>query len=106
MIYWFGGYEIDDELFEVRKAGVPIPISPRVFDTVLFLVRNQHRVVTKDELLERVWAGIAVTDDALNQAIRKARRVLGDPRTIQTVRGRGYRFAAAACVSPPAENLS
>ena len=99
MVYFFGGYEIDEELFEIRRSGERIAVSPRVFDAVLFLLGNQHRVVTKHELLQAVWAGVRVSDDALNQAIRKARRLLGGPEAIQTVRGRGYRFVGEASVA-------
>lgn len=103
MVYFFGGYEIDDALFEVRRSGERISVSPRVFDAMLFLIRNQHRVVTKHELLQVVWAGVLVSDDALNQAIRKARRLLGGHQAIQTVRGRGYRFTGGASIAPPAQ---
>jgi len=85
-------------LFEVRWRGGPITIAPKAFDTLAFLIRNQHRVVTKPELLANVWKGSCVTDDALGNAIRKARQALAQVRsaeTIETVRGRGYRFKAA-----------
>jgi DNA-binding winged helix-turn-helix (wHTH) protein len=97
-VHVFGDLEVDEDLFELRARGRPLPVTPKVFDTVAFLVHNRHRVVTKDELRAAVWRGVVVTDDALQQVIRRARRLL-DPRAggaavIDTVRGRGYRFRA------------
>jgi transcriptional activator of cad operon len=95
MVYRFGQWEIDEELFELRLRGAPVSAAPKVFDTLLVLFTNRHRVVTKSELLALVWKGSVVTDDALSFTVRKARRILSeapDGGTIATVRGRGYRF--------------
>ena len=48
-------FEVDDALCEVRRAGVPIPLAPKEFDLLAYLVRNAERVVTKDELFARIW---------------------------------------------------
>lgn len=94
MLYLFDEFELDDDLFEIRRNGVKLPVSPKVFDTVALLIRNRHRVVTKAELITCVWRGSSVTEDAIVQAIRKARRLLfgASEPPIETVRGRGYRF--------------
>jgi DNA-binding winged helix-turn-helix (wHTH) protein len=98
VIHTFGNCEIDERLFEVRLHGNPTPVAPKVFDTLVYLVRNQDRVVTKSELLDAIWRSCVVGDDAVNQTVRRARRVLrsviGVALAIQTVRGRGYRFIA------------
>jgi DNA-binding winged helix-turn-helix (wHTH) protein len=94
MLHSFEDYEVDENLFEVRWRGQPLSVAPKVFDTLLVLIRNQHRVVTKRELLSTVWPETRVTDDALNQTIRRVRRLFSNcsQSPIQTVRGRGYRF--------------
>lgn len=94
----FGEFELDDELFELRRAGAVVPLGPRPFDLLAYLVRKRDVVVPKAELLHQVWQGAVVTEDSLPQAVRALRQALGDddekPRFIATVRGRGYRFVA------------
>src|SRR5262249_35914971 len=96
MRYAFGGFELDDSTFELRRAGQLVPLRPQALDVLFHLVRARDRVVTREELLEVVWAGVAVSGTALAQAIVAIRRALGDdgepPQFIQTVRARGYRF--------------
>jgi DNA-binding winged helix-turn-helix (wHTH) protein len=98
MLHQFWDYEVDENLFEVRWRGQPLSVAPKVFDILILLIRNQHRVVTKEELLGAVWPETRVTDDALNQAIRRARLLFSNrsPSPIRTVRGRGYRFSLGA----------
>jgi DNA-binding winged helix-turn-helix (wHTH) protein len=93
MIFAFGDCEVDDELYELRVRGTLIGIQPKAFDVLLYLLRHRDRVVLKEELLERVWHGVHVTDNALSQAIAGGRAGLGMEEAILTVRGRGYRFA-------------
>lgn len=96
MVYRFGAFELDDQLFELRKDGELVTLQPRVFDLLLFLVRRRDMVVTQAELLEHVWGGVVVTKAALAQAVMALRKALGDdgetPTFIETIRGRGYRF--------------
>jgi class 3 adenylate cyclase/DNA-binding winged helix-turn-helix (wHTH) protein/tetratricopeptide (TPR) repeat protein len=98
MIYVFGEYTFDTQLYELRRAGELIHLGPQVFDVLAYLVQHRQRVVPKQELFERLWPGQFVGDDALERCIRAARRALGDtrhvPQLIQTIRGRGYRFMA------------
>ncbi len=87
-------------------------VEPRVLDLIVYLAAQAPRVVTRDELLEKVWRGASVSDAALSRAVREARRALGDDgaaqRIIKTVHGRGYSFVAterradAAPARPPA----
>ena len=98
MIYAFAGYELDTSLFELRHAGRRVPLEPQVFDLLAYLVENSERVVTKDELFERLWPEGYVTDATLNSRIMAARKAVGDSgreqRFIRTLQRRGYRFIA------------
>jgi class 3 adenylate cyclase/DNA-binding winged helix-turn-helix (wHTH) protein len=105
MIYVFGAYTFDIQLYELLRAGELIPLGPQVFNVLAYLVQHRQRVVPKQELFERLWPGQFVGDDALERCIRAARRALGDtgqaPQLIQTIRGRGYRFLAPVEVRRP-----
>lgn len=94
----FDHFELDERLYELRAAGKPVPVQPKVFDLLVYLVRRGDRAVTKTELLEVLWPEVDVGETALTQAVLSARKALGDDgerqRFIATVRGRGYRFVA------------
>ena len=81
-----------------RRGGDAIPLRPRVFDTLLFLVEHSGTVLDKERLMEAVWPDSIVEENNLSQNISTLRRLLGEPpgsgRFIVTVPGRGYRFAA------------
>lgn len=99
MVIIVGDIEIDDEQFEVRRGETVLPSTPKVFDALLVLARNHPRVVTKRELLATVWAGAAVSDDAIQYIVRQARDLIGGASrqglTIRTVRGRGYQLCTS-----------
>lgn len=94
----FGDYELDLARFELRRGGVRVRVQPKVLDLLVYLLRNRERVVPKEELLDAVWEGVAVSETALTHAVKEARRAVRDDGSrqtvIQTVRGRGYRFVA------------
>ena len=96
MILTFGNCEIDCDMLELRRDGVSIHIEPQVFDVLAYLVRHRDHVVSKDELIQAVWDGRVVSDDAVTSRINAARRAIGDTgkeqRFIQTVPRRGFRF--------------
>ncbi len=98
MIFAFGEFEVDVRLCVLRRGAEAIPVQPKVFDTLRYLIEHRDRVVSKAELLEAVWDGQRLSGVAVPWSIRHARRVLGqagdEKRPIETVRGRGYRFAA------------
>jgi DNA-binding winged helix-turn-helix (wHTH) protein len=104
-IYVFGAYELDLQRYELRRAGEPLPLEPKVFDVLTYLVRHGDSLVSKDELLEHVWCGANVGEAALVRCIVAARKAIGDrpetPRIIQTIRGRGYRFLAPVTIAAP-----
>ncbi|NUO48878.1 MAG: FHA domain-containing protein [Polyangiaceae bacterium] len=91
---------MDEARFELRLRGRAVAVQPKVLDLVLYLAKNRDRVVTKDELLDTVWKGIAVTEASLSQAVSLARRALDDSpeeqHTLRTVRSRGLQFVAEA----------
>jgi DNA-binding winged helix-turn-helix (wHTH) protein/class 3 adenylate cyclase/tetratricopeptide (TPR) repeat protein len=99
MLYRFQDYQLDPQRYELRQAGQPLKIEPKVFDVLLYLLQHRDRVVSKDELLDHVWPQQFISEATLNSCIMATRRAVGDSgRTqgiIQTVYGRGYRFIAA-----------
>lgn len=98
MIYRFGIFELDSSVFELRKSGMPTSVEPQVFNLLRFLIDNRERVVSRDEVIDVVWEGRIVSEATLSSRIFTLRQVLGDTgeaqETIQTVRGRGFRFLA------------
>ena len=98
MHYVFGAYHLDPQRYERHHAGVLVPLRPKVFQVLAYLVAQHDRVVGKEELLEALWPGQFVGDVGLNTYIMEARKALGDRRPphqyIHTVRGQGYRFVA------------
>jgi DNA-binding winged helix-turn-helix (wHTH) protein/tetratricopeptide (TPR) repeat protein len=99
MIYIFGAYELDTGLYQLRQMGQPLKVEPKVFDLLLYLVQRRDSVVSKDDLLEHLWPNQYISEATLSGCVMAARKAVGDSgqtqRTIQTVRGRGYRFVAA-----------
>jgi DNA-binding winged helix-turn-helix (wHTH) protein len=83
----------------VRYSSHVVKLEPQVFDVLAYLIQHRHRVVTKDELVEHVWAGRLVSEATVTSWMMAARRAVGDrgreQRVIQTLHGRGYRFIAA-----------
>jgi DNA-binding winged helix-turn-helix (wHTH) protein/pimeloyl-ACP methyl ester carboxylesterase len=104
MVYVFGDCELDSERRDLRRHGTAVHVEPQVFDVLQYLVRNGDRVVTKDELLQAVWNGRAVSDDALTSRIGAARRAIGDTgeqqRLIRTLPRRGFRFVGEVRQEP------
>jgi TolB-like protein/tetratricopeptide (TPR) repeat protein len=103
MTYRFGEWELDPELYELRRGGSPEKVEPRVFDLLLFLVRNAGRVVSRDEIVEAVWDGRVVSEATISTCLKGARQALGDDgrnqRFIKTVHGRGFRFVGEVAES-------
>ena len=105
MIYGFLGMELDEERFELRRQGQPVRLEPRALDVLFYLVRNRERVVSKEQLIEKVWGVKFVSESALHHSVRKVREALGettDQEVIRTVHGRGFRFVAPLDAAVPA----
>ena len=94
---WFGSVEVDPEAREVRKGGEPVRLTFKEFDLLQTLMSNPRRVLTRDELMDRVWGyRAALETGTLSVHMRRLRKKLEDdpakPRYLQTVWGLGYRF--------------
>ncbi|MEM8984183.1 MAG: tetratricopeptide repeat protein [Pseudomonadota bacterium] len=94
----FGQFELDAAVRELRRDGELVPLEPRVFDLLCYLVDQRHRAVTKDDIQAAIWRGVIVSETALTRAIMKARRAIDDSAdqqaSIRTVHGHGYQFVA------------
>ena len=111
MTYRFESFELDTDRYELRRDGKPIAVEPQVFSVLTMLVENRHRMVPREEIIETVWSGRAVSDSVLSSRIKSARQALDDDgnaqRLIKTVHGQGFRFVgdvestAAAPASAP-----
>ena len=98
MVYLFNEFELDRSKVELRRNGVTVPVEPQVFALLLLLAENRERLVTRDEVIEKVWDGRIVSESALDSRIKSARRALGDSgkaqRFVRTIHGKGFRFVA------------
>lgn len=98
-LYQFGEFTLDVDRRALLRAGQPVVLAPKVFDTLLALVENGGRTVTREELLDRVWGRAAIEEGGLSRNISILRKTLGEQPDqhlyIVTVPGRGYQFAAA-----------
>lgn len=96
--YQFGEFRIETAKRLLLRSGEPVPLTPKVFDTLLHLVVHRDKVLKKNELMDAIWPDTAVEENNLNQNISILRRVLGESRGenryIMTIPGRGYRFIA------------
>src|SRR5512142_1721642 len=94
----FAGYRIDEERRLLLRDGEPVPRTSRVFDTLLALVKNSGRLLSKEELMREVWGSAHVEEGNLTVNISVLRKALEEKpdqhRFIVTVPGRGYRFIA------------
>lgn len=110
MNYTFANCELDTRLIELRRAGVPYPLEPQVFDLLRYLVEHPDRAVTKDEIFKEIWHGRIVSESALSSRIKSARQAIGDngrdQRMIKTLHGRGFRFVAPVLTSAPADDAT
>lgn len=94
----FGPFHVDRAAYRVTRDGRPVDLTPKLLDLLLLLADHAGTLVTKETLLDALWPGANVTDNALTQAVSELRQALGDsassPRYIKTVARRGYRFVA------------
>jgi len=96
-IYAFEDFRLDAADRVLLRNGEVLPLTPKVFDTLLYLVRHHGRVLGKDDLISAIWPDSFVTENNLSQNISTLRQLLGERRGVNhyivTVPGRGYRFA-------------
>jgi len=95
-VFRFADVEVREREFLLTKAGERIPVEPKAFRVLLYLLRNSGRLIPKEEIVASVWSDSAVSDNSLTRSIAQLRRVLGDdsrePLYILTVPTVGYRF--------------
>jgi DNA-binding winged helix-turn-helix (wHTH) protein/Tol biopolymer transport system component len=105
-VFRFDDVEVREREFSLIKAGKVLTVEPKAFRTLLFLLHNPQRLISKEELLNSVWGDAAVTEGSLTRCIWLLRSVLGDdirnPRYIETVATVGYRWVCKVEVSEDA----
>lgn len=98
VIYRFGNFELDTAKVELRAGGESRPLEPQVFALLALLVENRERLVSRDEIIEKVWDGRLVSEAAVASRVKSARHAVGDDgksqRCIRTIHGQGFRFVA------------
>ena len=103
MIYRFGTFELDTAKVELRAGGEVCSVEPQVFALLALLVENRERLVSKEELIEKVWDGRVVSEAAVASRIKSARKALCDDgktqHFIKTIHRQGFRFVADAKVA-------
>jgi adenylate cyclase len=102
MPFCFGDYSLDTERRELRCGTQLIALEPQVFDLLVHLLQNRHRVVTKEDLIDAVWGGRSISDSTLTSQITAARQAIGDSGTkqslIKTLPRKGIRFVGSVDV--------
>ncbi len=98
MIFRFDQFELDTGRFELRERGASQALEPQVLALLILLVEHRDRLVSKNEIFEKLWDGRVVTDSTLASRIKSVRQALGDSgkaqRFIRTIHGKGFRFVA------------
>ena len=97
-VYQFGEFELDAGEHQLLRRGAEVRLRPKAFDTLLCLVERHGHVVSKEELLDRVWSGTNVSEAVLTHCIAEVRHALEDearqPRYLRTLSLAGYKFIA------------
>jgi TolB-like protein len=96
LLYRFADFALDTDRRELRRGAQPVATAPQVFDLLECLIKNRHRVVSKDDLIAAVWDGRIVSESALSTRINAVRYAINDTgedqRLIRTIPRRGVRF--------------
>lgn len=104
----FSDFELDLDLFTLRRKGQLVSIGQRPLDLLICLIKNRDRVVSSEFLRREVWNSTALSPAAIPTCIRELRKILGDdaatPAFIESKRGRGYRFMASADYTPATQH--
>src|SRR5262245_5747406 len=104
-LYGFGSFRLDPHKRLLLSGDEPVSLTPKVIDTLIVLVENRDRVVSKDKLMKALWPDSFVEESNLSQNIFVLRKALGDShetRFIRTVSGKGYQFVASVEEISPA----
>src|SRR5689334_8675149 len=96
MKFFFANQVLDTDTRELSREDMPVSLEPQVFDLVVHLMENRDRVVSKDELIEKIWHGRHVAESTLTSRINAARKAIGDSGSaqalIRTIARKGFRF--------------
>ena len=99
MRYTFARCVLDTATRELTRDGVIVPLEPKGYQVLLFLVEHRDRVVTRDELLSHAWPGVYVVDTTVARCLTLIRKAVGDSgaaqAVVKTLHGHGYRFVAS-----------
>lgn len=105
MLLTFSDCEIDTHLFVLRRQGVVCQVEPLVFNLLIYLLQYRDRIVTRQELLDTIWARKVISESTLSSCIKAARHAIGDDGETQaciaTLQRRGYRFVALVSEHAP-----
>src|SRR5262245_33428626 len=109
--YSFGPFHLDVDRRHLTQHGVPVRLGGKALDILCLLVGARAEVVTKDELLARVWQGVVVEENAIQVHVSALRRALdqgaaGAGAWVVTVSGRGYRFSGPLATAPKSDRES
>src|SRR5215471_11592099 len=94
-VYEFGIFRLDAKERLLWRNGTALPLTPKLFDTLLLLVENSGHLLLKDELMKSLWPDSFVEEVNLSQNIFRLRKVLGETpgrQYVSTITGQGYRF--------------
>src|SRR5664279_1678657 len=111
-VFRFGAFELNEATGELRKQGIRIKLHSQPFQVLVMLLERPSELVTREEMRQRLWGDDTIVDfdHGLNTAVNKLREALGDtasqPRHVETVSGRGYRFIAPVTVAEPVSRSS
>src|ERR1044071_4068276 len=96
MKFLFSNQVLDTDTRELSRENMPVSLEPQVFDLVVHLMENRDRVVSKEELIEKIWHGRHVAESTLTSRINAARKAVGDSGSeqalIRTIPRKGVRF--------------
>ena len=102
--FCFADHTLDTERRELYRGSEPIAVEPQVFDLLIYLMENRHRVVSKDDLIASVWGGRIVSDSSLTSCINAARKAVSDSgedqKLIRTIARKGLRFVGEVRTQP------
>jgi DNA-binding winged helix-turn-helix (wHTH) protein len=93
----FGSFQIEPRTWLLTRDSEPVDLSPRLVEILAFIVSRGGDIVTKEELLEKFWPDVNVSENTLTRAIADIRKAIGDdpasPKYLETASRRGYKFA-------------
>lgn len=103
MLLSIGSCVLDTAAFELRRDGKPVAVEPKVFDFLTMLARNPGQLISRNEMIDALWAGRIVSEASLSSCVKAARRAVGDDGKVQnvirTVHGRGFKLVPTAAES-------